>query len=104
MVRPSQINFEWPTPDAFEQMAPSCFLKSLDFKTTEDGLLSSIRCTYSDTSGSPAFEKEGHAHTNAETVTFEITRPVKKVTANCDDDQDGPWTYLCRLRFLDKED
>ena len=57
MVRPSQINFEWPTQDAFTQMGPSCFLKTLEFKKTADGAVSSVRCTYSDTSGSPTFEK-----------------------------------------------
>ena len=103
MVRPSQINFEWPTQDAFAQMAPSCFLKSLEFKKTADGAVSSVRCTYSDTSGSPAFEKATAEHQGAETVGFEVSKPIKKVTANCDDN-DNPWTYVCRLRFLDKAD
>ena len=64
--------------------------------------MTSVACTYSDKSRSPVFEKDGYEHKEAETISFDLARPVKKVTANCDD-EDNPWTYLCRLRFLDKE-
>lgn len=70
MVNKDCINFEWPTRTMFASMDPHVRLTKLTFKT-DGGQVSSVKCTYSDDSESPAFENSGFKHHSSEgSVTF----------------------------------
>ena len=43
-----KINFEWPTQDLLNQMDGDVRLKSLNFKTNENGRLASVECNLDD--------------------------------------------------------
>ena len=47
-ISPDKINFEWPTQDLLNQMDGDVRLKSLNFKTNENGRLASVECNLDD--------------------------------------------------------
>ena len=65
-VTMESVNFEWPTQQQLDQMPADVFLKSIEFKgstTSQDiNRVNSVRCTLSNNTVSPVFEREGAGH------------------------------------------
>ena len=63
-------NFEWPTQQMLDQLAPDVYLQSMEFKD-HGGCISSIKCTLSNGLSSKSFKGKNDAHYNPETITFD---------------------------------
>ena len=57
-VSDDEIDFEWPTQEAFDQMNPDVFIESIEFKSRHEysHYVSSVKVNLSNGESSPVFE------------------------------------------------
>ena len=73
-VSDSEIDFEWPTQETFDQMRPDVSIDSIEFKTMRENsfYVSSVKVNLSNGRSSPVFENSNWTqHTNHQTIDFD---------------------------------